>query len=50
MHTCFILSQLQYNSRLVRDKQTLDVIEKTAVSSINMVVVSLLHKVSILKI
>ncbi|KAG7318542.1 hypothetical protein KOW79_018297 [Hemibagrus wyckioides] len=37
--------KLQSNSRLIRDKQTLDVIEKTALSSINMVVVSLLHKV-----
>ncbi|TSW89619.1 Kinetochore-associated protein 1 [Bagarius yarrelli] len=33
------------NSRLVRDKQTLDAIEKTALASINMVVMSLLHKV-----
>ncbi|XP_060739087.1 kinetochore-associated protein 1 isoform X1 [Tachysurus vachellii] len=37
--------KLHINSRLVRDKQTLDAIEKTALSSINMVVVSLLHKV-----
>ncbi|XP_046697965.1 kinetochore-associated protein 1 isoform X3 [Silurus meridionalis] len=37
--------KLHPNSRLVRDKQTLEAIEKTALSSINMVVVSLLHKV-----
>ncbi|GAA6089465.1 kinetochore-associated protein 1 isoform X1 [Tachysurus ichikawai] len=37
--------KLHINSRLVRDKQTLDAIEKTALSSIDMVVVSLLHKV-----
>ncbi|XP_066511842.1 kinetochore-associated protein 1-like [Hoplias malabaricus] len=37
--------KLHTNSRLVRDKQTLDAIEKTAVSAIRVVVVSLLHKV-----
>ncbi|KAL7836428.1 hypothetical protein AOLI_G00277120 [Acnodon oligacanthus] len=42
----FALSmKLHGNSRLVRDKQTLDAIEKTALSSIKVVVVSLLHKV-----
>ncbi|KAF5904768.1 kinetochore-associated protein 1, partial [Clarias magur] len=37
--------KLHTNSRLVRDKQTLEAIEKTALSSVTMVVVSLLHKV-----
>ncbi|XP_076843285.1 kinetochore-associated protein 1 isoform X2 [Brachyhypopomus gauderio] len=37
--------KLHTNSRLVRDKQTLDAIEKTALSSVRMVVVSLLQKV-----
>ncbi|XP_060762821.1 kinetochore-associated protein 1 isoform X2 [Neoarius graeffei] len=37
--------KLHSNSRLVRDKQTLEAIEKTALSSINIIVVSLLHKV-----
>lgn len=37
--------KLHANSRLLRDKQTLEAIEKTALSSINMVVVSLLQKV-----
>ncbi|XP_062873879.1 kinetochore-associated protein 1 [Trichomycterus rosablanca] len=37
--------KIHSNSRLVRDKQTLDAIEKTALSSTNLVVVSLLHKV-----
>ncbi|XP_053510248.1 kinetochore-associated protein 1 isoform X1 [Ictalurus furcatus] len=37
--------KLHTNSRLLRDKQTLEAIEKTALSSINMVVVSLLQKV-----
>uniref|UniRef100_W5KXF6 Kinetochore associated 1 n=1 Tax=Astyanax mexicanus TaxID=7994 RepID=W5KXF6_ASTMX len=37
--------KLHSNTRLARDKQTLDAIEKTALSSIRVVVVSLLHKV-----
>ncbi|KAI4889407.1 hypothetical protein NFI96_034091 [Prochilodus magdalenae] len=42
----FTLSaKLHTNSRLIRDKQTLDAIENTAQSSVRVVVVSLLHKV-----
>ncbi|XP_026865073.2 kinetochore-associated protein 1 [Electrophorus electricus] len=37
--------KLHTNSCLVRDKQTLDAIEKTALASVRTVVVSLLHKV-----
>lgn len=45
LYVCFYHSQLHSSNRLARDKQTLDQIEKTALTSVNVVVFSLLQKV-----